>query len=100
MGRLWGGHGYRCPASFSRWRGTCTLWWQACQAVAHVADAGYLIVEPHEVAVVYMLPKIHDPVASWDDLLHILASPDLPRPVRLRWLNADGTCRRDAWAPR
>ncbi len=78
----------------------CQAWWHAYKNVAQAADAGYFIVEPHEAPLVYMLPKINDPVASWDDLLHIMASPDLPHPMRIRWMNADGTARRDAWAPK
>ena len=78
----------------------CQAWWMAYKNVAQAAQSGYFLVEPYEAAPVYALPNGDAPLSSWDDLLHILASPDLPRPVRLRWLNADGTCRRDAWAPR
>ena len=58
--------------------------------------AGFFMIESHNVAIVYMLPNMNDPVASWNDLLRIIAAPDLLHPIRLRWMNADGTARRDA----
>jgi hypothetical protein len=78
----------------------CQAWWHAYQEVARAMPAGFFMIEPHNVALVYMLPNLNDSVASWDDLLHIMASPDLPHPMRIRWMNADGTTRRDVWAPK
>ncbi|POB10121.1 hypothetical protein [Sulfobacillus sp. hq2] len=78
----------------------CRAWWLAAKQVMQAAPSGYFLVEPDEAAPIYVLPDGDAPLARWDDLLHLLAAPDLPRPVRLRWFKADGTCRRDAWAPR
>ena len=77
----------------------CQAWWNAYKNITRAVSAGYFVIDPYKSDPVYMLANLDASMASWDNLLRIVASPDLPHPIRVRWMNADGTCRRDAWAP-
>ncbi len=77
----------------------CRAWWQAYQQIARAAVHGFFVVSPSASAVSYALPDPTDPLSSWNVLLSLSVQVTMPRPLQVRWLNADGTVRRDAWFP-